>query len=104
MRAEFEAVAEQFHRNFNVQKVAWNEYAQDLTRASLEDLPHLVHEVISSWGSHGCLIMLQAHLQDNREGTRMGFPLGVVDDIATLVALLEAQLDSRSAAPVQAAA
>jgi hypothetical protein len=34
----------------------------------------------------------------------MGFPLGVVDDIATLIALLEAQLESRPATPVQAAA
>lgn len=104
MHAEFDTVVEQFHRNFNVQKISWDEYPQDLACASLEDLPHLVHEVISSWGSHGCLVMLQAHLQDNREGTRMGFPIGVVDDIATLVALLEAQLESRPATQAQEAA
>lgn len=104
MRTEFEAVVEQFHRNFNVQKITWNEYTEDLARASLEDLPHLVQEVVAAWGSSGCLILLQSHLHDNREGTRMGFPLGVVDDIATLIGLLEAMLESRAATPVQAAA
>ena len=104
MRAEFEALVEQFHRNFNVQKITWGDYAQDLARASLEDLPHLVQEVVSSWGLPACLNLLQGHLNDNREGTRMGFPLGVVDDIATLVALLEARLEPRPATPAQAAA
>lgn len=104
MRAEFEALVEQFHRNFNVQKITWDEYAHDLARASLEDLPHLAQEVVSSWGSPACLSLLQGHLHDNREGTRMGFPIGVVDDIATLVALLEARFDARPASVAQAAA
>ena len=104
MRAEFEALVEQFHRNFNVQKITWGNYAQDLVRASIEDLPHLVHEVVSSWGLPACLNLLQGHLHDNREGTRMGFPLGVVDDIGTLIALLEARLEPRPAVPAQVAA
>lgn len=104
MRAEFESLVEQFHRNFNVQKITWDEYPHDLARASLEDLPHVVQEVLSSWGTPACLQLLRGHLHDNREGTRMGFPLGVVDDIATLIALLEARLEARAAEPVQATA
>lgn len=104
MRAEFEALVEQFRRNFNVQQIAWDDYTQDLARASLEDLPHLIGEVVASWGTAECLKLLQSHLQDNREGTRAGFPLGVVDDIATLIALLEPRLAPRPVMHAQAAA
>lgn len=104
MRAEFEALVEQFRRNFNVQQIAWDDYTQDLARASIEDLPHLIGEVVASWGTAGCLKLLQSHLQDNREGTRAGFPLGVVDDIATLIALLEPRLAPRPVMHVPAAA
>jgi hypothetical protein len=104
MRVEFEALVEQFRRNFNVQQIAWDDYTQDLARASLEDLPHLIGEVVASWGTAGCLKLLQSHLQDNREGTRAGFPLGVVDDIATLIALLEPRLAPRPVMHAQAAA
>ena len=104
MRAEFEALVEQFRRNFNVQQIAWDDYTQDLARASLVDLPHLFWEVVASWGSAGCLTLLQSHLHDNREGTRAGFPLGVVDDIATLIALLEPRLAPRPVLHAQAAA
>ena len=103
MRAEFEALVEQFRRNFNVQQITWDDYTQDLARASLEDLPHLIRDVVASWGTAGCLRLLQSHLQDNREGTRAGFPLGVVDDIATLIALLEPRLEPRPAMHAQAA-
>lgn len=39
-----------------------------------------------------CQIYLQKLIRDNRGGTREGFPLGIVDDLLTLQAILEDQL------------
>ncbi len=91
MQKEFDAVMDQFHQNFNVQSVSWSDYGRELSRTSIEGMPHLIKEVIASWPSRGCLELLQNYLLDNREGTRSGFPLSIADDIATLVGILESR-------------
>jgi len=91
MQKEFDAVMEQFHQNFNVQSVSWSDYGRELSRTSIEGMPHLIQEVVASWPSRGCLELLQNYLLDNREGTRNGFPLSIADDIATLVGILESR-------------
>lgn len=91
MQKEFAAVMDQFHQNFNVQKVGWADYPGELARNSVEGMPHLMQEVVASWPSRGCLELLQNYLRDNREGTRTGFPLAIADDIAMLVGILESR-------------
>ena len=91
MQKDFDATMLEFHQNFNVQSVGWSDYTRELTRSSVEGMPHLIQEVVASWPSRGCLELLQNYLRDNREGTRNGFPLAIADDIAMLVGLLEAR-------------
>jgi len=93
MRAEFDGLARQLNKTFNVQTVTWDNY--DAARAAahhIEDMPHLVDTLVHTWRTVECQAYLEKLLRDNRDGTRQGFPLSVVDELLTLAAVLEAQL------------
>ncbi|WP_162860625.1 FimV family protein [Pseudothauera hydrothermalis] len=93
MRAEFDGLARQLNKTFNVQTVTWDNY--DAARAAahhIEDMPHLVDTLVRTWRTVECQAYLEKLLRDNRDGTRQGFPLSVVDELLTLAAVLEAQL------------
>lgn len=93
MRTEFDALMQQLHKNFNVKPVDWENF--EITRKSadsLEQLPHIVERLIKLWGKRECQAFLYRLLRDNREGTRQGFPLAIVDEILLLLSILETEL------------
>ncbi len=93
LRAEFDAIAGELNKTFNVSKVNWDNY-QSLraSRMSLEDLPHISETLQKSWRTTACQRYLQQLLRDNRDGTRVGFPFTVIDEVLTLSAILEEAL------------
>lgn len=93
LRKEFETIAGELNRTFNVTTVRWDNYeALRDSRLSIEDLPHISETIQHSWGTSVCQRYLQHLLRDNRDGTRNGLPFTVVDEILTLAAVLEDQL------------
>ncbi|MBR0568337.1 hypothetical protein J5J83_19625 [Azoarcus sp. L1K30] len=93
LRAEFDALARQLNKTFNVKAVTWDNFDEARQAPdTLEQMPHLVTAVQELWGTRDCQAYLQKLLRDNRDGTRQGFPLVVIDDILCLSAVLEQQL------------
>lgn len=93
MRAEFETLASQLNKTFNVEVVTWDEFdEQHMASDSVEQMAHIIRTLQKLWGKQECQAYLDHLLRDNRDGTRQGFPLGVTDDLLTLAGILEAQL------------
>ncbi|THF63726.1 hypothetical protein E6C76_14145 [Pseudothauera nasutitermitis] len=93
MRPEFDGLSRQLNKTFNVRTVTWDSY--DEARAAVErveDMPHLVEQLCRDWGTVECQAYLEHLIRDNREGTRQGFPLSVIDELLTLATVLEAEL------------
>ncbi len=95
MREEFEAVASNLNRNFNVEVQSWSGDQDGLTaegspRArSIEDIRHVMARVEELWPTGEADAYLHQLLRDNRGGQRLGFPLPVVEDILFLIDLAE---------------
>lgn len=95
MREEFEAVASNLNRNFNVEVQSWSGDQGGLTaegspRArSIEDIRHVMARVEELWPTGEADAYLHQLLRDNRGGQRLGFPLPVVEDILFLIDLAE---------------
>jgi pilus assembly protein FimV len=87
LRDEFEALATDLHKNFNVVIADWKDFepAKGLSLAApaltLESLPHIAERLTSTWGTPECLHYLDKLLADNRSGQRHGFSLPLVRDI-----------------------
>lgn len=93
LRLEFDAVARELNRTFNVNTVNWNNYdALRATSQSIEQLPHIVEILQRTWRTPECQDYLQHLLRDNRNGTRNGFAFTVIDEILLLSAILEEEL------------
>ena len=93
MRMEFEALTAQMHKTFNVQPVLWEDFEVALhAPESLENMAHLSQRLYELWGRRECQAFLHDLLRDNRQGTRQGFPLAIVDEVLLLMAILDAQL------------
>lgn len=93
MRTEYEALCSRLNKTFNVRPAAWDEF--ELARQapdSLEGLPHIVDRLTGCWGRRECQAFLHTLLRDNRQGTRTGFPLAIIDEILLLLGILERQL------------
>ncbi len=93
MRIEFGALMQQLHHNFNVKPTDWESFS--LTREmpdTLEQLPHIVEQLTRLWGTRECQGFLYKLLRDNRDGTRQGFPLSMIDEILLLLSVLEQEL------------
>lgn len=100
-RAEFEWVAQQLRRHFNVAELAWNDQPEALLRSltsggndetgirSIEDIPHLRTMISSLWGTPECYVYLEHLLRDNRGGQREGLPLPVIQEVVFLMQLLQ---------------
>jgi hypothetical protein len=86
-RSEFERSATELRQHFNVQPEDWSAGGAQ-GRTSLESYPHIRSQVIKMWRKPECAKLLRALLLDNREGTRLGFPLPVAEEILLLVAIL----------------
>lgn len=93
MRMEFDALARQLNKTFNVKTVTWDNFDEARKPAKgLEDLPHIVAALTESWGTRECQAYLEKLLRDNRDGAREGFPIAIIDDILALAGILEEQL------------
>ena len=93
LRAEFDAMAKEFNKTFNVITVTWDNYDDlRMNTVSVEHMPHIIAHIEQTWRTRDCQVYLQRLLRDNRAGTRMGFPFSVIDDILMLSAVLEEEL------------
>lgn len=101
MQTEFDTLAHRLNQTFNVETMGWDTTTPQHFRSSLEGYPHIVAKLVKIWGSRECLDYLSHLVQDNRNGTRAGFPLSVLHEIMLLSSLLEHQStahEQRSAA------
>ena len=93
MRAEFNALAQQLNKTFNVKTLNWDNYhAERDAQTSIESLSHVIRKLTELWGTEACQAYLEELIRDNRGGTRMGFPLVMVDELLILAGILEQQL------------
>jgi hypothetical protein len=92
-RAEFDALARQLNKTFNVKAVNWDSYDEDRkTTNTIEQIPHLIASVQQLWGTRDCQAYLHTLVRDNRDGTRQGFPLAAIEEILVLARVLDEQL------------
>ncbi len=107
MRHEFEKVARELNRNFNVEVQKWDaepgkqgevdvvldggsdRHADPLRLEGIESMPAIMEQVLIRWNSGEVVAYLDQLLRDNRGGTRLGFALPVVEDILFLIELKE---------------
>lgn len=87
-RAAFEELATRYHQKFNVRKPTWDTIQDNPASGDLEQFPHLIGLITSTWNSPSCKQYLQELISDNREGNRSGFSAGVFDDVLMLVGVL----------------
>lgn len=93
MRTEFDALCGQLNKTFNVKPVNWDDFETALRAPeSLEGMPHIAQRLCDTWGKRECQAYLHELLRDNRQGTRQGFPLAIIDEILLLLAILESHL------------
>lgn len=100
MRVEFDALAGQLNKTFNVKAVTWDEFDQvKEANESVEQMGHIIGRILNTWRTRECQVYLHTLLRDNRKGTRQGFPLGIVDDILCLNGVLEIELGAFKPTP-----
>ncbi|WP_051102858.1 FimV family protein [Methyloversatilis discipulorum] len=88
-RGEYDDLAPKLNRAFNVKVPDWEHFNGPITSESVEQFAHIMARVNATWPNQDCLDYLTELLRDNRAGTRVGFPLGVIDDILLLKSMLE---------------
>jgi hypothetical protein len=93
MEPEFDALAAELNRTFNVRTVTWQNFHEVSTLdVGVEALTHIMSQLQETWGTRECQKYIDLLVRDNRKGTRLGFELGVVDDLLMLAGVLELQL------------
>jgi hypothetical protein len=88
-RGEYDDLAPRLSRAFNATVPDWEHFDGPDAPESVEQFSHIMTRIHASWPNQDCLDYLAELLRDNRAGTRIGFPLGVIDDILLLKAVLE---------------
>ncbi|MBU0751959.1 MAG: hypothetical protein KJ787_11860 [Gammaproteobacteria bacterium] len=102
MQEDFERASHELHQSFNVQPEGWLTTQPD--SRSLEHYPHIIARLQQLWPSSRhesavtapeCVAFLGGLLEDNRSGTRHGFPQSVAEEILLLLKVLdrEAQVE-----------
>ncbi len=111
MRHEFERVARELNKNFNVEVQKWElpaegvdtevdlvldtENMQPMSRAAeakvegVEGMPAITEQILMRWQGDDVIDYMNQLLRDNRGGTRIGFSLPVINDILFLIDLKE---------------
>ncbi len=93
MRAEFEALTRQLNKTFNVKMISWSDFKTLRSGAdTVEQIPHVVQRLQALWGTQEAQAYIHQILRDNRNGTRQGFPLTVVEELLLLLAILDDEL------------
>lgn len=75
---------EQFRIRFNG-RIAAHADTGDVTARSLEDYPHLIHQISELWGNRTVVPFLQDLLINKRDDPREGFDLAVYREILLLI-------------------
>ena len=89
MQGEFEALTRQLNSTFNVKVVSWDDFdAVRMASETIEQMPHIVARLQATWASRDSQVYLHELLRDNRDGTRQGFPLAVINEILCLLGVL----------------
>lgn len=116
MRHEFEKVARELNRNFNVEVQKWEQLDESASHGTvdvvldaeagrqrevvriegIEGMPAITEQVVMRWPSAEVVDYLNQLLRDNRGGTRLGFSLAVVSDILFLIELKEVSIKMES--------
>ena len=93
MRGEFEALTRQLNKTFNVKMVSWNDFkaVRSAPADSIEKMPHITQRLQELWGTQEAQAYIHQILRDNRNGTREGFPLSVVEELLLLLAILDSE-------------
>jgi len=105
MRTEFDALAHRLNQTFNVKTVTWGDFDEvRLANESVEQMPHVLATITELWRTREAQTYLHRLLRDNRQGTRQGFPLGIVDDLLMLSGVLEIELGTYKPTPEEIAA
>ncbi|WP_232417927.1 type IV pilus assembly protein FimV [Methyloversatilis thermotolerans] len=88
-RGEYNDLAPKLNRAFNVKVPDWDDFKGPITTETVEQFPHIMARIAADWPNQACLDYMTELLRDNRDGARVGFPLGVIDDILLLKSVLE---------------
>jgi hypothetical protein len=112
MRKEFEKVARDLNKNFNVEVQRWEQAVEPESEGpvdvildtepeaagnrlaggkieGIEGMPAITEQVLIRWNDGSVIEYMNQLLRDNRGGTRLGFSLPVISDILFLVELKE---------------
>ncbi len=90
MKSDFEKSAQEIQQHFNMAPPDWEPAVHaDAPPPGLESYAHIISRVQELWPRRSCAEYLNRLLEDNRGGTRTGFPQPVVEEILLLVALLK---------------
>jgi hypothetical protein len=100
-RGEYDDLAPKLNRAFNVKVPDWESFNGPVAAESVEQFGHIMARISATWPNQDCLDYVNELLSDNRAGTRIGFPLGVVDDLLLLKSLLEFLIANPSATATQ---
>lgn len=93
LRPEFDTLARQLNKTFNVKAVTWDTFDEARRPTNtIEQMPHVMSRIQGLWGSRDCQAYLENLVRDNRDGLREGFPLSVIDEILVLAGVLEEDL------------
>ncbi|CAI06807.1 hypothetical protein ebA1278 [Aromatoleum aromaticum EbN1] len=93
LRPEFDTLARQLNKTFNVKAVTWDTFDEARRpTGTIEQMSHVMGRIQNLWGSRDCQAYLENLLRDNRDGMREGFPLSVIDEILILAGVLEEHL------------
>lgn len=94
MKEDFEHYAEALHQSFNVISPLWEAREMALVvPQTLEDFPHIMEKLYSCWPYDDARLYLLNLINDNRNGERGGFGQAVLDEILTLIGVLDARQD-----------
>lgn len=86
---QFEEAARELRQNFNIQAEDWSKVGAGET-PTLEGFPRIAAQVQELWSRPAeCADYLSRLLEDNRGGSRAGFPRPVAEEILLLIAVLK---------------
>ncbi len=90
LQQDFEHYAIGLHETFNVIAPAWQDTEIAMVVAqSLEEFPHIMEKLYSTWPDDAAAVYLRSLVTDNRGGERTGFGKAVLSEILLLIALLD---------------
>jgi hypothetical protein len=101
-RETFEQYAAELHQQFNVIAPAWA--ASNEEGPSLESHAHIEKRITTEWPVLHLKPYLQNLIKDNRDGERAGFSQAEIEEILTLINVLEARNEAAEVSPETASA